>query len=106
MICGSKGINSMKMLEAAVGDSGWEPTEFISGGAKGVDTLAEDFARARNLPVIVFKPDWARYRGGAGYRRNTEMVDACDVVVAVWNGSSGVREILLNMQERKTSWFK
>lgn len=60
----------------------------ISGGAVGVDTTAEGTARSRGIKVISFKPDWNRYGKGAGFVRNSDIVDACDVLVAFWDGSS------------------
>lgn len=88
MICGSRGITDLKTVIVAVEQSGWVPTEIISGGAKGIDRLAEEFARMNGLTLTVMKPDWKRYGRGAGLRRNLDMLEACECVVAIWDGVS------------------
>lgn len=67
-------------------------TVVVSGGAIGVDTVAEQAARARGLEVIVHKPDWNRYGKSAGFRRNTLIVaDADEVVAFQYNRSRGTQ---------------
>jgi hypothetical protein len=65
-----------------------EITKIVSGGAKGADSLAEIYAEKYQLPLIVFKPDWQKYGRGAGIVRNREIIEAADMVVAFWDGSS------------------
>lgn len=62
--------------------------EIVSGGAKGPDTWAEEAAFLHGLPVRVIRPDWERHGKGAGFIRNKEIVDCCDMVVALWDGES------------------
>jgi len=59
------------------------PDELISGGASGVDTMAERFAKERNVPMRVFRADWATYGKRAGPMRNALIVDACTHVLAL-----------------------
>lgn len=61
----------------------------VSGGARGVDTLAETAARklCKNPPVVV-PADWDRYGKGAGPRRNQQLIEMVDQVVALWDGTS------------------
>jgi predicted Rossmann fold nucleotide-binding protein DprA/Smf involved in DNA uptake len=60
----------------------------ISGGARGVDTIAEEAARSRGLTVQVFPAEWRKYGRGAGIRRNRDIIAHADVVLAFWNGIS------------------
>src|SRR5579871_3629698 len=63
----------------------------ISGGARGVDTVAASAARAAGLQVVVLPAEWRRggvFDRSAGCRRNAAIVAACDVLVAFWDGSS------------------
>lgn len=60
----------------------------VSGGARGVDSWADEFAAARGIAVEVIKPDWKKYGKSAGFRRNKEIVAAADDVVAFWDGQS------------------
>ena len=65
----------------------------VSGGAKGVDSMAERYAEERGFDKVVIKADWNRFGKSAGYRRNAEMHKfiaqfpnrAC---IAFWDGKS------------------
>jgi uncharacterized phage-like protein YoqJ len=65
-----------------------EATTIISGGAKGIDQCAAEYARKRGLELIEFRPDWRRYGRGAAFRRNDLIIDNADVVLAFWDGES------------------
>jgi hypothetical protein len=45
-------------------------TEIVSGGARGADQLAQQYAAERLIPMTVFLPDWDRYGKAAGMIRN------------------------------------
>lgn len=60
----------------------------ISGGARGADALGERYAEERGLACERFPADWDAYGKSAGYRRNVQMAEVADVLVAFWNGSS------------------
>jgi len=63
-------------------------TEIISGGAKGADSLAERYAKENNIPTKIFLPDWKTYGKKAGFLRNTQIIEECEMVVAFWDGES------------------
>ena len=67
-------------------------TVIISGGARGIDTLAAEAAEAAGLVSTVLLPDREKYPGKLVYRayreRNRAIVDACDLLLAVWDGKS------------------
>ena len=60
----------------------------ISGGANGVDTLAEKYADKNHISKIIMRPDYARYGKGAPLKRNEEMVNIADEVLVIWDGVS------------------
>lgn len=60
----------------------------VSGGAKGIDTLAANYAKGRNLQLIEFRPDYAKHGRGATFIRNRQIIATADMVVAFWNGES------------------
>ena len=62
--------------------------EIVSGGAKGVDTLAEKYAIEQKIPYKVFLPQYELYGRGAPIVRNQEIVDYSDKVIAFWDGRS------------------
>lgn len=49
--------------------------EVITGGAAGVDFLADSWARSRYIPSAVFSADWAAFGRAAGPIRNRTMLD-------------------------------
>lgn len=61
----------------------------VSGGARGVDKTAEDEGKKLGLVVDSLKADWnGPLRKGAGYARNSTIVERCDVLAAFWDGAS------------------
>ncbi len=64
-------------------------TAIVSGGAKGVDSIAAAFAKRHKLELIVFKPEYDKYPGKiAPLKRNVQIVEACDMLLAIWDGES------------------
>ena len=60
----------------------------ISGGAAGMDKLAEAYADAHKISKLILYPNYALYGRAAPLKRNEKMVDICDEVLAVWDGKS------------------
>jgi hypothetical protein len=74
-------------------------TEVVSGGARGVDRDGEYYAKCRGLPFKQFIPEWDEYGKGAGFRRNKEMANYADALVAVWDGESrGTANMIKTME--------
>ncbi len=63
-------------------------TEIVSGGARGVDTCARDFAQAHGLKLTEFYPDYDRFGRSAPLKRNDLIVAHADMVLAFWDGVS------------------
>lgn len=62
----------------------------VSGGARGVDTIAAQAARYRGLPVEELRPDYAQYgRWLAPRKRNTLIAERCDRMIAFRLAASG-----------------
>lgn len=62
--------------------------EIVSGGANGADHIGEEIAKKHDIPVKVFPANWGRYGKSAGYRRNVEMANYADSLIAFWDGKS------------------
>lgn len=60
----------------------------ISGGAGGIDTLAERYADKMKISKYIMRPNYAVYKKGAPVKRNYEMVDFCDMVLVFWDNIS------------------
>ena len=55
----------------------------VSGGAKGVDSLAARYASDNGIPLIVYEADWQQYGRSAGPKRNTLIADSIDYLIAM-----------------------
>jgi hypothetical protein len=61
----------------------------LTGGASGVDATAGQATRDRALGLIKLPPRFEETTDpGASARRNQELVDAADILVAFWDGNS------------------
>lgn len=95
IIAGSRTIRDVALVAEAVAKSGFNVTEVVEGGARGVDTLAFDWAHSQGVPVKVFPADWNRYGKQAGILRNLQMADYADALIAIWDGKSrGTRHMI------------
>jgi hypothetical protein len=65
-----------------------ECDEIVSGGARGVDTLAANYARSTGKKLTVFRPDYDAHGRAAPIIRNREIVNYSDAVIAFWDGAS------------------
>lgn len=123
IIAGSRSITDLIHVEKAMNLSNarTKATEIVSGGAKGVDTLAIAWAKKYNVPVKVMKAKWddldapgavicvhpnpqidGFYNKAAGIQRNHEMGDYSDALVAIWDGvSPGTKDMINYMKKLK-----
>jgi predicted Rossmann fold nucleotide-binding protein DprA/Smf involved in DNA uptake len=61
----------------------------ITGSASGVDAAATRAARAKGIPVQVMPASLDELADPSkSAARNQRLIDACDVLVAFWDGSS------------------
>ena len=63
-------------------------TLIISGGAKGIDSRAEQAADKKKISKLILRPDYEKYGRSAPLHRNRQIVDMCDMLFAFWDGKS------------------
>ncbi len=80
-------ITEEEVVDAIV-DSNINITTIISGGAKGVDSLAIDIANEFGIPLEVYPARWDLYGMSAGKKRNAHMASKAEALIAVWDGTS------------------
>lgn len=122
IIAGSRSITDYATVRAAILGSGlWEAHKraivVVSGKAKGVDTLGEEFASKAGCKVLDKPADWdnikaqgavvkirrdgKKYNALAGHWRNEEMAEIADELLLVWDGkSTGSLDMLHRMLEK------
>ena len=78
-----------------------ETMEIVSGGAKGIDTCAREYALAKGLKLTEFLPDYKRYGRGAPLKRNLQIIEYADCVLAFWDGQSrGTKFVIQHCKEQ------
>lgn len=72
----------------------------VSGMARGADQVGYHIAREENIKCYEFPADWDKYGKGAGYRRNTQMAEFADGLLAFWDGKSrGTYHMIREMEK-------
>lgn len=113
IIAGSRSIIDIAHIRNAIRESGWTPTEIISGDADGVDKLAIRYAKENHIDLAIFPANWRKHGKAAGYKRNQKMAwyanlfnnreDVTDNLrgglIAVWNGKSTGTNHMINIAE-------
>ncbi len=95
--CGVKEYKNVKIEEYIPENV----SEIISGGAKGVDTLAEEFADKNKLTKHIIRPNYKKYTGkSAPIIRNKQIIQEADVVLALWDGQSKGTEFSINYAKK------
>lgn len=92
-VVGSRGI-SVQNLENYLPN---EVTEIVSGGAKGVDSCAKEYALKNNLRYTEFLPEYNKYGKAAPLIRNLQIIDYSDKIIAFWDGISRGTEYVIKM---------
>lgn len=99
-VIGSRGI-TVDNLEDYLPE---DVTEIVTGGAKGVDTCAEEYALAHNIKLTKFLPEYSKYRKSAPLKRNIQIIEYSDLVLAFWDGSShGTKYVIDNCNKLDTT---
>lgn len=75
-------------------------TEIVSGGAKGVDTSAREYALAHEIMLTEFLPEYTKYGRSAPLKRNITIIEYSDIVLAFWDGKSrGTKFVIDNCRK-------
>lgn len=74
--------------------------EIVCGMARGADRLGERYAKEHGYKVIYMPADWDLYGKSAGFKRNVQMAEYADALVAFWDGvSSGTKHMIETAQK-------
>jgi len=63
-------------------------TEIVSGGAMGIDTCAREYALKHGIELKEFLPEYEKFGRSAPIKRNQQIIEYADLVLAFWDGSS------------------
>lgn len=104
IVAGSRNFDKYKLLEETLNKYVTPDDTIISGVAKGADMLGIVYSYRHNIKLKRFPAKWDTYGKSAGYRRNVEMADNADMLIAFWDGMSrGTKHMIdiMNNQNKK-----
>lgn len=77
-----------------------DTTEIVSGGARGIDRCAREYAKTHNIKLTEFLPQYEIYGRSAPLKRNLQIIRYADMVLAFWDGkSNGTRFVIENCKK-------
>lgn len=68
--------------------SNWSSIIILSGKARGIDSIARQYAIDHNLTDVNILPDWKKYGKSAGFKRNYYIVYHSDRIIAFQKNNS------------------
>ena len=98
IVAGSRTFNDYGRLECVLNhllSNTMDDIEIVCGAARGADALGEQYALKQGFSLRYFPAEWERYGRTAGYRRNEQMAEYADALIAFWDGQSkGTRHMI------------
>ena len=100
IVAGSRTFTDYQLLCQTLGPQRHRITEVLHGGTRGADQLGFRWAVKHHIRSRCFAAEWERFGKAAGPRRNQQLAQAGDVLLAFWDGRSpGTRHIISCMQQ-------
>ena len=95
-VIGSRGLTVDNLEQYLPEDT----TEIVSGGAKGIDTCAREYALSHDIKLTEFLPEYSRYGRGAPLKRNLKIIEYADVIIAFWDRQTkGTKNVIENCKK-------
>src|SRR5262249_6528284 len=100
IIAGSRTFTDYQRLCQVLAPERSRITQVLTGGARGADQLGYRWAWKHQVKHQLFRADWERFGKSAGVRRNFQMAQAGDLLLAFWDGrSAGMQHLISCMQQ-------
>jgi len=106
IVAGSRTFTDYELLKLTCDNIKNKITEIVSGGARGADKLGEQYAVESGFSIKQFPADWDRWGKSAGYKRNAEMAEYADALIAFWDGSSKGTKHMIDLAKKNNLKIK
>lgn len=98
IVAGSRNFTNYPYLDIVLGE--FDISEIVCGLAKGADLLGKQYALENGIKVKEFPADWKKYGKSAGFKRNKQMGDYAEFLIAFWDGESkGTKQMIDYMKK-------
>jgi hypothetical protein len=97
LVCGGRDYADKERLHVVLNGYllDWGVIRVIAGGARGVDSFAEQWAKAQEVECVVYRADWAKHGRAAGPIRNRQMLDeGRPTLVVAFPGGRGTADMI------------
>lgn len=111
IIAGSRGFSNYKLLREQCNKYLREKRKtsniiIVSGHARGADTLGEKYAQDEGFALEIYPAQWKKLGKQAGYRRNEQMAEVADALIAFWDGESKGTKHMIDIMNAKSLQVK
>lgn len=111
IIAGSRGFSNYKFLREQCNKYLREKRKtfniiIVSGHARGADTLGEKYAQDEGFALEIYPAQWKKLGKQAGYRRNEQMAEVADALIAFWDGESKGTKHMIDIMNAKSLQVK
>ena len=101
IVAGSRHCKDYNLVERAIAESGFHVTEIVSGGAPGIDSCGQSWAKDHQVTCVIFPAEWGEFGLKAGPIRNSQMSSYGEALVLIWDGfSPGSADMKKKVQAR------
>ena len=106
IIAGSRGFSNYKLLREECNKFLREKRKacniiIVSGHARGADVLGEKYANDEGFTLEIFPAQWKKFGKAAGFRRNEQMGEVADALIAFWDGKSHGTKHMIDLMNEK-----
>lgn len=107
IIAGSRGITHIEkymcptdLVDMAITESKFDVSCVVCGMARGADVYGKMWANKYGIPVEEYPAEWNKYGRSAGYKRNVQMAENANALIALWDGESSGTEHMINIAKK------
>ena len=101
LVAGSRAFTDYQKLCQVLAPERHRIAQVLTGGARGADQLGYRWAWKHQVKHQLFRAEWERFGRSAGMRRNHQMAQAGDMLVAFHvNNSPGTAHMIACMRAR------